>query len=476
MSVHFLKQSCTTVLLALNLQAQHPPNFIVVLTDDQGWSSLSVPMDLTRPEAKSDYHQTPHMAALLERGMRFSNGYAASPVCSPTRYSVQFGKSPARLGYTRVLGDNRADHNQLAIPQVLKTVHPNYRCAHLGKWHIHASPDRYGYDLHDGRTTNKQGGFTMSDHRREWDGYAEADPKRVDSLTERAIDFIRNTIDKNQPFFIQLSHYAVHSDLVYSEATYEAVGQWPPGKLHKNQAYAAMVADLDRSIGTLLEAFDTLGLSDNTYLIFTSDNGGMPCLPIQVNKGEPYQLGLNAPLLRGKWDLTEGGIRVPFAILGPGIKAGTQSNVPVISYDLLPTIAELAGATTALPKNLDGRSFAPLLKEPTAEIPRPPEGLVFYFPHYNVVGLNEPHSAIRIGDHKLLKFYTSKRSLLFNVAEDPSESTDLAAKKPELTAELDATLEAYLKSVGAENPEDSNSWEKGDYGETKTHFLKRYPY
>ena len=320
-----IRRSLAAALLTFNLQAQDVPNFILVLTDDQGWSSLSAPMDQNRPQAKSDYHQTPSMDALLERGMRFSNGYAASPVCSPSRYSVQFGKSPARLGYTRVLGDNRADHNQLAIPQILKAIHPDYRCAHLGKWHINASPERYGYDLHDGRTTNKEGGFTQRDHQREWGGYAEADPKRVDSLTARAIEFMRTSLQQGHPFFIQISHYAVHSDLVYNEATYARMPQPSNKQLHQNRAYAAMIADLDQSIGTLLRAYDTMGLARNTYLIFTSDNGGMPCLPIQANKSKPYQAGLNTPLLRGKWDLTEGGIRVPFAVMGPGIQAGTQA-------------------------------------------------------------------------------------------------------------------------------------------------------
>ena len=474
MDFKYLKILLACLLPSLGLAAKTSPNFILVLTDDQGWSSLSSSMDLRRPEAKSDYHHTPNMNALLERGMRFSSGYAAAPVCSPTRYSVQFGKSPARLKYTRVLGDNRADHNQVAIPQILKAVNSDYICAHLGKWHINAHPDRYSYDLHDGRTTNREGGFTMRDHHREWGGYSEEDPKRVDSITERAIDFIRSSIEADRPFFIQLSHYAVHSDLVYSEATYDAVGKREPGTLHSNQAYAAMVEDLDRSIGTLLKAYDTMGLADNTYLIFTSDNGGMPCLPIQVNKGQPYKQGLNTPLLRGKWDLTEGGIRVPFSVMGPGIPVGSQSDEPVISYDLLPTIADLAGAKEMLPEDLDGRSFRTLLSDPQATITRPPEGLIFHFPHYNMVGLNEPHSAIRVGDYKLLKFTSSERSLLFNVADDPSESHDLANENPQLASTLDSKLEQYLQNVDAERPEDSNSWKKGGSGKTKTLFFNRY--
>jgi arylsulfatase A-like enzyme len=173
--------------------------------------------------------------------------------------------------------------------------------------------------------------------------------------------------------------------------------------------------------------------------------------------------------------LTEGGIRVPFAVMGPGVEAGSQSNEPVISYDLLPTLADIAGATDALPDELDGRSIRPLLKNPDTKIQRPSEGLVFHFPHYNAVGLNEPHSAIRIGDHKLLKFTSSKRELLFNVADDPSESEDLYDANIALAGKLNAELETYLDAVGAEKPEDSNSWKNGRSGATKTLFLSRYP-
>ena len=164
----YLKLSLISILLLGGLYAKKTPNFILVLTDDQGWTSLSAATDLRHPSSKSDYHKTPNMDALLERGMRFSNGYAAAPVCSPTRYSIQFGKSPARPNFTRVRGRNSVDHNQIGIPQVLKAADPEYFCAHLGKWHISADPNRYGYDVRDGKTTNREGGFTMKNHTREW--------------------------------------------------------------------------------------------------------------------------------------------------------------------------------------------------------------------------------------------------------------------------------------------------------------------
>ena len=451
------------------------PNFIVVLTDDQGWTSLSSSMDKTKPQAKSDYHQTPHIDSLLEEGMRFSNGYAAAPVCSPTRYSILFGKSPARLQRTKVDRINRVDHDQTGIPQVLKSINPEYRAAHFGKWHIGANPSRYGYDVHDGETTNKTAGFTNNNKNVQWGGYAENDPKRVDSITTRAIQFMRESVAQQQPFYLQLSHYAVHSDIVYSESSFAHMGAQTKGQLHRDQGYAAMIHDMDLSVGDLLAAYRELGLADNTYIIFTSDNGGMPVLPMQVNRGKPYKSGLNTPLLRGKWDLTEGGIRVPFAVVGPGVEAGSQSDTPVISYDLMPTLADLAGSTQSLPKDIDGGSFRTSLFDGDNKVNRSLDSLVFHFPHYNKVGMNEPHSAIRFGNYKLIHFPASGRSLLFDLEQDVSESHDLSTQRPDLTALLKEKLSMYLLSVNAERPEQSSTWVRvGKKGQVRTKFFQRY--
>tara|TARA_B110000003_G_scaffold74720_1_gene76260 strand:- start:6188 stop:7681 length:1494 start_codon:yes stop_codon:yes gene_type:complete len=477
-SFHLLTQAVGAILILMlglssSVQASAPPNFIIVLADDYGWSSLSVPIDRQQSDAKSDFYVTPNIDSLVNAGVRFSNGYAASPVCSPTRYSIQFGKTPARLQRTRGLDTNHADHNQIGIPQVLKSIDKNYRAAHIGKWHIDADPSRYGYDLHDGITKNKAGAFVNKPEQ--WHGYAEGDPKRVYSLTDRGIEFIRESLQKKQPFFLQISHYAVHSNIVYSESSFAEVGKREKGKLHNNQGYAAMIQDMDLSIGILLEAYDELGLADNTYIIFLSDNGGMPVIPMQVNRGKPYKAALNSPLLRGKWDLTEGGIRVPFAIVGPGIIPGSQTDTPAISYDLLPTMADLAGSLEGLPEDLDGVSLRPLLDDGLAEVNRPEESLFFHYPHYNRVGMNEPHSAIRHGDFKLITFPVSARKLLFNLAEDVGESTDLSQQMPEMTEFLQSKLDSYLEAVDAERPEDSDGWEPvGKKGKVNTLFFQRY--
>lgn len=468
-------------IVCIKVQASESPNFILILSDDQGWTSLSSAIDPDYPKAKSDYHITPNMDKLLKMGVSFTNGYAAAPVCAPSRYSIQFGKTTARVKRTIARGPNYANHDQVGIAQFLKSINSEYLCAHLGKWHIDADPSLYGYDLHDGITKNSQGNFHNNNHKLQWNGYAEEDPKRVDSLTERTIEFIEDALEQERPFFIQLSHYAVHSDLVYSKESFSEMLMESNGKVHKNVAYAAMVMDLDKSIGKLLEAYEDLDLGKNTYIIFTSDNGGMPVLPIQVNRGRPYKQGLNSPLLRGKWDLMEGGIRVPFAIAGPDVIEGAISDTPVIGYDILPTIVELAQGSKPkdaidLPVDIDGGSFAQvILEDSSLSIERPTDALIFHFPHYNSVGLSEPHSAIRVGDYKLVKFYSSERSLLFDLSQDISESKDLSMKEKAKAEELEAQLSDYLSAVDAEVPEGSFTWGKpGQHGAVKTQFFKRY--
>ena len=156
---------------------------------------MSSSMDKRVPDAKSDFHVTPSLDQIVASGIRFSNAYAASPVCAPSRYSIQFGKSPARLLHTRVLGDNNVNHDQAAIPQVLKAVDPRYRAAHLGKWHIKADPARYGYDVHDGQTGNKEGGFVND--KSQWYGDSGDDPKKMFSLTDRAIEFMTESVKRD---------------------------------------------------------------------------------------------------------------------------------------------------------------------------------------------------------------------------------------------------------------------------------------
>ena len=189
-----------------------------------------------------------------------------------------------------------------------------------------------------------------------------------------------------------------------------------------------------------------LDLAKDTYIIFLSDNGGMPVLPMQVNRGRPYRAGLNSPLLRGKMGSYGRWYSGSICDYRPTIKSGGQSDTPVMSYDILPTIADLAGSQKGLPKNLDGVSFKPLFEDHKADLDRPFDGLVFHFPHYNRVGMNEPHSAIRYKNFKLIHFPASDRNLLFDLANDPSELVDLSEKMPKMVESLNIKLDAYLIS------------------------------
>ncbi|MEO1497877.1 MAG: sulfatase [Planctomycetota bacterium] len=440
------------------ISAATPPaaNIILILTDDQGWTSVSRPMDRDRPDARSDFYRTPSMDRLADRGMRFPHAYAAAPVCSPTRYSLLFAKTPARLGKTLVRGPNRVDHSQLSLPQMLKRVDPAYLCAHFGKWHIDVDPAEVGYDESDGKTSGRDGGFRYG--APDWKGRPAEDPKLIDHVTSRGIGFLRERAADGKPFYLQLSHYAVHSDILYRAETYAETQGRAPGSVHRHAGFAAMLEDLDAGVGRLARAYDELGLAGNTYLFFTSDNGGVPLIPPRAVYGKPLRTpGMNAPLRRGKWDLTEGGIRVPLFVVGPGVDPGSQCDTPVASYDFAPTCVELAGADEPMPDGVDGGSFAPLLRGASGvPIDRPlGDALVFHMPHYNNFGLSEPHSAIRRGRHKLLHFYDSDRSLLFDLAADIGERNDLSRQEPELTERLRGELLAYLATVGAEQPADS---------------------
>lgn len=415
------------------------------------------------------------MDRLAARGMRFPNGYAAAPVCSPSRYSIQFGQTPARLGKTLVRGPNRVDHSQLTLPKALKQIHPRYACAHFGKWHIAAPPEALGFDVSDGQTTNKEGAFTNGTAK-EWSGYAADDPKQIRAITERGVRFIREQSEAGRPFFVQLSHYAVHSDIVFRAETRMEAKKWRGTRGHKDAGFAAMLKDLDDGIGRLLEAYDSLGLAETTYIFFVSDNGGVPVIPPYRSSGAAYKNGLNDPLRRGKWDLTEGGIRVPWFVSGPGVSSGSECAASVITYDLLPTIVDLAGKPSLVDSRMDGASFAPMLRDPTRSAMQRPLGdtLIFHFPHYNLLGLGEPHSAIRRGRYKLLYFHISRRGLLFDLQDDIGERRDLALNLPQVARGLQEELLNYLKSVDAEVAEESITWTRGDSGNMRTKFLEEF--
>jgi arylsulfatase A len=424
------------------------PNFIIILVDDQGWNGTSVQMMDKEINSKSDFYQTPNIEKLAKKGMRFSSAYASAPVCAPSRYSIQFGQTPARLKMIRVgMNTSHINHStDLTIPKQLKDINSNYVSAHFGKWGIGAYPSVLGYNESDGATGNKDGGFDPKSNNLQWQNSIDKDPKKMFSLTEKAIDFIDRQTKSNNPFFLQLSHYAVHSNIVMREATLKKYNNLPKGKYQKNSGFAAMTEDLDDSLGLLFNKIEELGIEDNTYIIYTSDNGSVPIMPPKKFYKESY----NYPLSRGKWDANEGGVRVPFIVVGPGIEKNVESKSIISFSDILPTIIDLAGNKIKNDKYLDGGSLKNVLENyKMNKILRNDEGIVFHVPYENGIALKRAHSAIRVDNFKLIKFYDNGQLMLFDLDNDLGEKNDLSSSDSSKTLKLELLLDNYLKKVKA---------------------------
>ena len=443
------------------------PNFILILADDQGWNGTSVKMMDNESGSKSDYFETPNLERFAQSGIRFSDAYASAPVCAPSRYSIQFGKTPARLSLIRVgMNTDHIDHEGFtSIPKALKKINSNYRTAHFGKWGMGSNPSVFGYDVSDGPTKNKDGNF--DNNRSQWEHVFKKDPKNIFSLTDRAIEFIDSSKEEEKPFYLQISHYAVHSNVESKEKSYAVLKDKPIGAQQKDLGFAAMTFDLDEGLGLLLNKIKELEIEDNTYIIYMSDNGSVPNIP----GAKKYEKSYNFPLSRGKWDAYEGGVRVPLIIAGPGIKNDTESATPVSGSDLLPTIIDLAGNKTIALTEIDGGSFAPiLLNENNKKIKRAVDGIFFHVPYKNGIALKRPHSAVRKGDYKLIKFQDDKSILLFNLVKDKMEQLDLATQKPEKVKELEKILDNYLTEVHAPKWQDGITWKNTPLKEINSNY------
>ena len=423
------------------------PNFVIIVADDQGWTGSSVQMDSSIPGSKSDFYITPELEAMAQTGMVFSQAYSPAPKCSPSRCSILTGRSTARNKFTdtgnqiatdRILIEATTSTNlngvDTTLAEWLKLTGMNYRTAHFGKWHLGnntSNPSNNGFDFSDGSTSNGDGSQG---------GTVQADPKKIFDLTDRAVTYIQDAVTDNVPFFLQLSHYAVHTEIEARQATidlYNDPAQRPPGSIHTGVEYAAMTEDMDTGIGQLLTAITALGIDDNTYIIFLADNGG------QSNVTD------NRPLFRGKTFIFEGGIRVPFIIKGPNIAANTYSTEAIVHYDLFPTIAELTGSMLSLPSNLDGQSLVPAL---TGSSFNRVEPLYFHSPHYETNANKSPRSAVVDGKYKLIVEYETGNIFLYDLSTDIAENTDLSAAQPTLTRDLCVKLRDHLKAADATMP------------------------
>ncbi|MEW6301860.1 MAG: sulfatase [Verrucomicrobiota bacterium] len=455
----------TLLLFAAPLQAAPPPNILFIMADDLGWADLA--------GYGADLHETPHLDRLARQGMRFTDAYAAAPVCSPTRSSIMTGKFPARLHITiwyegaLQRPQNRAlippqptanlPHSEITIAEALKAA--GYFTAHVGKWHLGDAafyPETQGFDVNIGGTFWGAPSTFFYPYRGKWGNTEEVRyvphlefGKDGEFLTDRLTDEAMNVIDRaaDRPFFLNLWYHNPHTPIEAKPALVEHYQKkLKPGLNHQNAAYAAMIHSLDENIGRLMAKLEQKGLADRTVVIFTSDNGGF------INDYKGAKVTSNAPLRSGKGSLYEGGLRVPLLIRWPGVvKPGAECRAPVVSHDFYPTLLELAGTKGDARHNqsVDGLSLVPLLKNPRATLAR--DTLYFHYPHYYPT--TSPVSALRSGDWKLLEYHEDQRLELFNLKNDLGEATNLAARQPDQAQVLRAKLHAWRQAVGAQMPE-----------------------
>jgi autotransporter-associated beta strand protein len=454
---------------SVTLDVRQYPNFVLVLADDQGWTGTSVLMDTNRPNSKSDYYQTPRLETLAAQGMRFSHGYAPHPNCSPSRYAILTGQSVARLKMTDIIdrsdtpvsGEfkliapgkaiNAIQAAKTTIPELLKSISgAGYSAAHFGKWHLGGGgPGSHGFDAdaNDGATGNAIGDTGTAP--------INTDPKRAYSITDRALDYLDSRVSGGTPFYLQVSHYAVHEAIQTTQSSRDAFNGVTPGTWHNNQNYAGMTLDLDINVGRVLDRLDELGIRHSTYVIYTSDNGA------------PQSLSENYPLRGYKPEIWEGGARVPMIVRGPTVPANTQCDVPAIGFDILPTLWQWAGgAATNLPADVDGGSWVATINSiaqgSNAPVTRGGD-FAHHSPHYvgplawpNDWQLNakdmRPRSTIHDDQYKLVANFEPGTIELYDLNNDISEITNLSPTQLAIKWQLWVRLRDYLKLVGAQMP------------------------
>ena len=448
------------------------PNILYLLVDDLGWADLGC--------YGSDLHETPNIDRLAAQSVRFTDAYAAAPVCSPTRAAIMSGEHPARLHITIWReGARNPPQKSRVIPPVTEENLPlekltiaerlraaGYSTAHIGKWHLGDAahyPETQGFDVGIGGTHwgcpptffYPFRGEMFGDYRYVPGlGFGKEDDYLTDRLTDEAIKVIDDA--KDGPFFLYMAYYTVHFPI---EGKEELVDRYQkkvkPGMRHTNATYAAMVQSLDESVGRILGCLEEHGIADRTIVILTSDNGGF----IGNWKEQPVVTN-NAPLRSGKGSLYEGGVRVPLTIRWPGTtKANTVCSEPVVLTDTYRTIVEMAGLAKdaeGVEMSSDGVSLVPLLKDPAATLDR--KALYWHYPHYYET--TTPVSSLRAGDWKLLEYLDDNRVELYNLRDDLSETTNLAGQQPARRDELRSMLHAWRESVGAQMPTPNPAFRK----------------
>lgn len=430
---------------------EQPPNIVLIMADDLGWMDLHC--------QGNQLLDTPHIDALATDGMRFTDAYAAAPVCTPTRAAMMTGQSPARLHIT-----NHAPGHPDVVPEgthlrgapwttylgleyvtiAERLKGAGYATGFIGKWHLsyrpgqddegpfepRLRPEFQGYDLNVGGCSRGGPPSYFEPYR-----IPNIAPRREgDYLPERLADeciaFVKE--NRRRPFFLTWWNYSVHYPIQAPESLVE---KYRGRSDVENPGYAAMIEGMDTAIGRLLSTLDELELTDKTLLIFTSDNGSLfGNLPLKKNKGYLY----------------EGGIRVPWIVRWPGVvEAGSTCSVPIISTDTYSTLLEVVGLKRDRALVSDGESIVPLLRQSGSFKRRT---LYFHYPNYAFHKQNRLASAVRHGDYKLIKFYADGSVELYNLASDIGENHNLASEQPDVARDLEQKLDAWLRETKAQMP------------------------
>lgn len=464
--------------LSFNTAQSQPPNILFFLIDDLGYMDIGA----NNPDT---FYETPNIDALAATGMRFTDGYAANPVCSPTRYSIMTGKYPSRIDATNFFSGkreglfkpaplfDRMPLEEITLAEALKSA--GYKTFFAGKWHLGPTeeywPENQGFDVNKGgwKPGGPWGGgqyFSPYENPRLEDGpEGEHLPFRLANETTRFIEQ-----NKNGPFLAYLSFYSVHTPLLAPEALVEKYKKKAErlGLIGKQEfateeqalpvqnerrvrisqqhaIYAGMMESMDSAVGLVLDKLEELGIADNTLVCFTSDNGGL-----STSEGLPTS---NLPLRGGKGWTYEGGIREPYLIRWPGVtKPGSTNSTPVCSIDFFPTIMEAAGVS--IEHKIDGQSLVPLLNH-SGSLNR--DALYWHYPHYSNQG-GIPSGAIRMGDWKLIERYEDGRLHLYNLNADIGELNDLARKFPDRVRSMKSKLHDWYKEVDAKFLQPKEPW------------------
>lgn len=468
--LQFLLLSFAVLGVSSGARAAEQPNIVFFLVDDLGWADVGC--------FGSTFYETPHIDRLAASGMRFTQGYAACPVCSPTRASILTGRHPVRVDITDWIPglatsrvkeakfEHVEDRDNLAleevtIAEVLKDA--GYHTFFAGKWHLGDKghwPTDQGFDINIGGT---HAGSPPGGYYAPWknENLQQEEPGEylTERLTKESVKFLESRRDE-KPFLLYLSYYNVHTPITPYEKRidhfvekrdrlFEDDSPLRPEHEGKsrvrqdNPEYASMIQAVDDSVGTILDKLDALNLADDTIVFFFSDNGGL----CTTRNGGPTS---NLPLRSGKGWLYEGGVREPMIVRAPGVaRPGSVCTTPVVSMDFFPTILELAGLQAMPDLHADGVSFAPLLRGQPLSLSRK---FYWHYPHYHGSTWT-PGASVRDGDWKLIEFYHDGKVELYDLASDSGETREVSQAHPDKVRELRDALRTWQETMNAKMPQ-----------------------